>query len=123
MALYVELVSPERSIWSGEASRVITRTIEGDIGVLPGHAPLLAVLSNGLVRIVADNGPEVRAVVLGGFLSVADDRVSILAEWSQPADEVDLATAQSELRDAEQSGDADAADRARALIAAASGAA
>nr|WP_196790864.1 F0F1 ATP synthase subunit epsilon [Motilibacter aurantiacus] len=121
--MYVELVSPERSIWSGEASRVITRTIEGDIGVLPGHAPLLAVLSNGLVRIVADNGPEVRAVVLGGFLSVADDRVSILAEWSQPADEVDLATAQSELRDAEQSGDADAADRARALIAAASGAA
>ena len=118
MALYVELVSPERSVWSGEASRVITRTIEGDIGILPGHAPLLAVLANGLVRIVANDGPEVRAVVLGGFLSVADDRVSILAESSQPADEIDLAAAQAELREAEQSGDADAASRARALIAA-----
>ncbi|NHC13399.1 F0F1 ATP synthase subunit epsilon [Motilibacter deserti] len=122
MALYVELVSPERSVWSGEASRVITRTIEGDIGILPGHTPLLAVLANGLVRIVAEGGPEVRAVVLGGFLSVADDRVSILAEWSQPADEVDVASAEAELRQAEQAGDADAASRARALLAAASGA-
>nr|WP_196791791.1 F0F1 ATP synthase subunit epsilon [Motilibacter deserti] len=120
--MYVELVSPERSVWSGEASRVITRTIEGDIGILPGHTPLLAVLANGLVRIVAEGGPEVRAVVLGGFLSVADDRVSILAEWSQPADEVDVASAEAELRQAEQAGDADAASRARALLAAASGA-
>ena len=120
MPLNVELVSPERSLWSGEASTVVVKTIEGDLGVLPGHAPLLAVLSNGIVRIDAVDGEPVRALVLGGFLSVADDRVSVLAEFTEPADEIDVAAAEAALREAEEAGDDDAADLARARLAAAS---
>lgn len=120
MPLNVELVSPERSLWSGEASMVVVRTVEGDLGVLPGHEPLLAVLSNGVVRIDATEGSPVRALVVGGFLSVADDRVSVLAEFTEPVDEIDGAAAETALREAEQAGDDDAADLARARIAAAS---
>lgn len=119
MPLNVELVSPERSLWSGEASMVVAKTVEGDIGVLPGHTPLLAVLANGVVRVDATEGSPVTALVLGGFLSVADDRVSILAEFTQPVDEIDTAAAESELREAEQSGDEEAAASARARLAAA----
>jgi F-type H+-transporting ATPase subunit epsilon len=120
--LNVELVSPERSLWSGEASMIVAKTIEGDIGVLPGHTPVLAVLANGIVRIDATDGEQVRALVLGGFLSIADDRVSILAEFTEPADEIDTAAAESALREAEQNGDDDAAGLARARLAAASSA-
>lgn len=120
MPLNVELVSPERSLWSGEASMVVAKTIEGDIGVLPGHTPVLAVLSNGIVRIDAVDAEPVRALVLGGFLSIADDRVSILAEFTEPADEIDVAAAEAALREAEQNGDDEAADLARARIDAAS---
>ncbi|RKS71356.1 F-type H+-transporting ATPase subunit epsilon [Motilibacter peucedani] len=122
MPLNVELVSPDRSLWSGEASMVVAKTIEGDIGVLPGHTPVLAVLANGVVRIDATEGEQVRALVLGGFLSIADDRVSILAEFTEPADEIDTAAAEAALREAEQAGDDDAADLARARLAAASSA-
>jgi F-type H+-transporting ATPase subunit epsilon len=116
--LNVELVSPERSLWSGEASMVVAKTIDGDIGVLPGHAPVLAVLANGVVRIDATEGSQVRALVVGGFLSIADDRVSILAEFSEYLDEIDASAAQSDLQRAEQSGDDEAANLARARIAA-----
>ncbi|WP_407938219.1 F0F1 ATP synthase subunit epsilon [Motilibacter peucedani] len=101
---------------------VVAKTIEGDIGVLPGHTPVLAVLANGVVRIDATEGEQVRALVLGGFLSIADDRVSILAEFTEPADEIDTAAAEAALREAEQAGDDDAADLARARLAAASSA-
>lgn len=119
MPLNVELVSPERSLWSGEASMVVAKTVEGDLGVLPGHAPLLAVLANGVVRIDGSDGQQTRALVVGGFLSVAEDRVSILAEFTEPLDEIDASAAQSQLQEAEQSGDDEAADLARARIAAA----
>ncbi|RZS87099.1 F-type H+-transporting ATPase subunit epsilon [Motilibacter rhizosphaerae] len=119
MPLNVELVSPERPLWSGEASMVVAKTVEGDLGVLPGHAPLLAVLANGVVRIDATEGEGVSALVLGGFLSVADDRVSILAESTERVDEIDTAAAESALREAEESGDDAAADQARARLAAA----
>ena len=119
MPLNVELVSPERSLWSGEASMVVAKTLEGDLGVLPSHAPVLAVLANGVVRIDATDGSQFRALVVGGFLSIADDRVSILAEFSEHLDEIDASAAESDLREAEQSGDEAAADLARARIAAA----
>ncbi len=81
MALHVELVSVEREVWSGEASQVIARTTEGEIGVLPGHAPLLGQLAEGYdVRIIQSGGGEIAVNVSGGFLSVTDQGVTILAE-------------------------------------------
>ena len=81
MALHVELVSVEREVWSGEASTVIARTTEGEIGILPGHAPLLGQLAEGHdVRIAQEGGGELVVTVGGGFLSVTDEGVTILAE-------------------------------------------
>jgi F-type H+-transporting ATPase subunit epsilon len=81
VALHVELVSVEREVWSGEASMVVARTTEGEIGVLPGHAPLLGQLAEGYdVRIQQASGGELAVTVSGGFLSVTDAGVTILAE-------------------------------------------
>ncbi len=97
--MQVALVVPDRELWSGEARTVIAKTTEGDIGVLTGHAPVFGVLAEGsLVEILSDNDAEpLRAAVSGGFLSVADDRVSILAAHAQLAGEIDAARAQEEL--------------------------
>ena len=78
--LQVELVAVERKIWSGEARMVIARTTEGELGVLPGHAPLLGQLAEGgVVTIRTDSGEDVVVAAHGGFLSVTDRGVSILA--------------------------------------------
>ena len=98
MSLHVELVVPDRELWSGQASMVIAKTTEGDIGVLTGRAPVFGVLAEGsLVEIVGDDETRVRAAVSGGFLSVADDRVSILAAQAQLSAEVDTEQAKREL--------------------------
>ncbi|MFT4263019.1 MAG: F0F1 ATP synthase subunit epsilon [Nocardioides sp.] len=76
----VELVAADRVVWSGEASAVSARTVEGDLGILPGHAPLLSLLAPSAVEIKPASGAAVSAEVDGGFISVADDHVSILAE-------------------------------------------
>lgn len=108
MTMYVELVTPEGQIWSGDAQRVIAKTLDGDIGVLTGHAPVLGILAEGsLVRILpgesdAAAATELRAAVDGGFLAVADDRVSILARQAQLGSEVDRAGAQAALDAAEE---------------------
>lgn len=98
----VGLVSPERELWSGDATAVYARTLEGELGVLPGHIPLLGVLDEGgVVRIhTSDNGVIV-AAVHGGFLSVTKDGVSVLAESADLADEIDIGAARSELSAAE----------------------
>lgn len=88
MTLKVELVSADRMVWSGEASQVIARTTDGEIGILTGHAPLLGVLVDGEVRIAGDGGP-VSASVDGGFLSVDHDRVTIVAETARVGAERD----------------------------------
>ena len=81
MALHVELVSVEREVWSGEATLVVARTTEGEIGIMPGHAPLLGQLAEGFdVRIQQEGGGELAVTVSGGFLSVTDEGVTILAE-------------------------------------------
>jgi F-type H+-transporting ATPase subunit epsilon len=81
VALHVELVSVEREVWSGEADFVSARTTEGEIGILPGHTPLLGQLAEGFdVRIVQAGGSELTVNVSGGFLSVTDQGVTILAE-------------------------------------------
>ena len=124
--MQVELVAVERPIWSGPATMVIARTSEGEIGLLPGHSPLLAVLEPGwVVRIKPEAGGELRFAVHGGFLAVREGSVSILAESAETDDEIDLAQARKYLEEAERNlsssggGDsewADARDRALARI-------
>ena len=97
MTLHVALVMPDRELWSGEATMVIAKTTEGDIGVLTGHSPVFGVLAEGsLVEIVNDE-TRVSAAVSGGFLSVADDEVSILAAQAQLGPEVNADEARREL--------------------------
>jgi F-type H+-transporting ATPase subunit epsilon len=104
VTLHVELLMPDRSLWSGSAEMVIAKTIDGDIGVLGGRAPVFGILSPGsLVRIQPaagdgeGSGAEVRAAVRDGFLSVTEDRVSILASAGTLASDVDLPSAQADL--------------------------
>jgi F-type H+-transporting ATPase subunit epsilon len=103
VTLHVELLLPDRSLWSGEAGLVIAKTLDGDIGVQTGHAPVFGILSPGsLVRIREvpgndDPGDVVRAAVRDGFLSVTSDRVSILASVGELASEIDVSEARTEL--------------------------
>jgi F-type H+-transporting ATPase subunit epsilon len=77
--LQVELVAADRKVWEGEADMVIARTVDGELGVLPGHTPLLGVLVEGEVRIKSGQGSQA-VTVDGGFLSVDRDKVIIVAE-------------------------------------------
>ena len=108
--VHVELVSVERLLWSGEARMVIARTTEGELGVLPGHAPLLGELAaGGIVRIQQeDGGEELVFAVHGGFLSVTEDGVSILAELAERAAEIDVGRAEQALERARSAADDDA---------------
>jgi F-type H+-transporting ATPase subunit epsilon len=110
--MQVELVSVERALWSGEATAVYARTAEGEIGILPGHAPLLAALEPGwVVRIDRANESELRVAVHGGFLSVGES-VSVLAEMAEPAEDIDTARARAALERAQQD-DGPGAEEAR----------
>jgi F-type H+-transporting ATPase subunit epsilon len=118
VSLHVELLLPDRSLWSGEAGMVIAKTIDGDIGILAGHSPVFGILSPGsLVRIQPEaageegSGEEVRAAVRDGFLSVTGDRVSILASTGTLAADVDAPAARSDLDSATaEAGSASAAE-------------
>ena len=79
MPLQVEIVSADRKVWEGDASQVSARSTDGDLGILPGHTPILCVLAEGEVRVNAD-GSWRSAQIDGGFLSVDHDRVTIIAE-------------------------------------------
>ncbi len=100
--MHVEVVAVERPIWSGQATMVIARTPEGEIGILDGHEPLLAELEDGwLVRVVRDGHDELRVAVNGGFLSVREDGIAIMAETAEEASEIDVARARDALSRAE----------------------
>jgi F-type H+-transporting ATPase subunit epsilon len=83
--LRVELVAADRAVWSGEAKMVVAKTIEGEIGLLPGHEPMLAILATGDVRITLPTGESIRASAAEGFLSVEHDVVTIVARDAQLA--------------------------------------
>ena len=119
--LQVELVAADRVVWSGEATSIIARTTEGDVGVLAGHQPMLAVLVAGAVEVDTVDAENVVAAIDGGFLSVAHDRISILADEATMGPDIDVEAARRELEEA-SSADADdeeavkRARRAHALI-------
>ncbi|AIG64291.1 ATP synthase F0F1 subunit epsilon [Corynebacterium atypicum] len=94
----VELVSVERKLWSGKATILTAQTTEGEIGVLPGHEPMLGQLvENGVVTVRPVDGERRVAAVQGGFLSVSSQKVTVLADWAVWADEVDAAQAESDM--------------------------
>ena len=124
--LRVGVVSPERELWSGEADMVIAKTVDGEIGIMPGHAPVLGVLvDGGVLRVKRDGEDDLVAAVHGGFISVAFNEVSVLAEAAELGSEVDVAAARDALQRALSSVDASDADmqaearRARARLRAA----
>ena len=122
--LHVEVVSADRLVWSGEATRVIARTTEGDVGILPNHAPLLSLLVDGVVDVLTAEDETWVAAVSAGFLSVANNRVSVLAEYAEASHEIDLEKARQDLERAQAAGEnddtaAEAVRRAEARIRAA----
>ncbi|MFI5425550.1 F0F1 ATP synthase subunit epsilon [Aeromicrobium sp. UC242_57] len=115
-ALQIELVAADRVVWSGQASEVLARTVDGDLGVLANHSPLLSLLVPGVVEITPLEGDVVRAAIDSGFLSVADNHVSILSEDAFLASEVDASAAKAELEAAKSADDADGVLRAEAKL-------
>lgn len=103
MPLHIELVSPERILWEGEAEMVLARTLEaGDIAFLPGHTPFLGALDIEVVTIRPAEGDDIKAAVHGGFISVQDDRVIILSDIAELAGQIDLQRAESARERAEK---------------------
>jgi F-type H+-transporting ATPase subunit epsilon len=113
----VELVAVERRIWSGEANFVLARTTEGEIGILPGHEPTLAQLEDtAVVRVDGTDGKSTTLAVHGGFLSITPDNVTVLAEYAELADEIDVARARNALQRADASDPEGARAAARAQV-------
>ena len=116
MSVQVRIVTPEREVWEGEASMVVARGIEGEVGILGGHAPMLIRLGVGPLRVLRDEG-GIEAVVDGGFLHVTSEgdasRIDVLASRAELGSEIDLdaarsAKAEMERRLAEDREDAEA---------------
>jgi F-type H+-transporting ATPase subunit epsilon len=120
--LEVKIVTAEREVLSDEADVVIAPAIEGTVGILPRHAPLLTALVPGILVLKKD-GQEDAMAVSGGFLQVANNRVLILADTADRADEVDeqraqeaRAQAEAALKEAARGGNALQAEMARAAL-------
>ena len=77
--LHVEVVAADQAVWSGAAKMVVAKTVEGEIGLLPGHEPILAILGEGEVRITLPEGEVIKASAAEGFLSVEHDVVTVVA--------------------------------------------
>ena len=100
------LVTPEREVWSGEATMVVARGSEGEVGILAGHAPMLIQLAIGPLLIDPVDGDRIAAAIDGGFLHVVtyqgETRVDVLAEFAELKDEIDLERARREREEAER---------------------
>lgn len=114
--LQVELVAADRLVWSGEAKMVIARTTEGDVGILPNHAPMLSLMVDGVVDVQTAEGETWVAAVDAGFLSVANNRISILSEHAEMSHEIDLEKARADLERAKSAGEYDTEAEAEEAI-------
>jgi F-type H+-transporting ATPase subunit epsilon len=101
MPLLLEIVTPERLAYSEEVDSVQLPGVEGELGVLPHHAPLVSMLGVGELRI-RKGGAEESFAIVGGFLQVRPDKVVVMAETADMASEIDLEKAQQARREAEQ---------------------
>jgi F-type H+-transporting ATPase subunit epsilon len=114
--LQLEIVTPERRAYSGTVDAVVVPGIEGELGILPHHAPLISTLGVGVLRM-RSGGQEEEFAIAGGFLQVRPDKVVVLAETADMASEIDLERAQAARREAERAiaeGFVEPADLARA---------
>src|SRR5271156_889493 len=99
--LHFEFVSPESVLFSGDVDQVDLPGAEGDMGILPGHAPLVTALRPGIVTVFRA-GARLPIVVIGGFAEVSPAGLTVLADRAKPRDEFDLATLAAEIKDAEE---------------------
>ncbi len=106
---HFDLVSPEELVFSGEVEHVVVPGTEGEFGVLAGHAPLVAMLKPGILKILGAN--ELRILVVGGFAEVSPEGLTVLADRAVPVEEIDPAVIAGEISDAEEDV-ADAKDEA-----------
>lgn len=119
MPLLLEIVTPERQVFSDEVDSVVCPGVEGELGILPHHAPLLTTLGYGELRI-RRAGEEEFFAIAGGFLQVRPDKVVVMAETADMASEIDVEKAQEARREAERQlseGFDEPADLARARAA------
>ena len=118
MTLHVQVVSPERILWTGDAQMVTARTVDGgEIAFMTGHAPFVGALDIGLVRVHAEDGTDEVIAVHGGFVEVSHDKVTVLSDVAEVAGLIDVARARGSLESAEAAAraDADAEDAAAAV--------
>ena len=101
MPLHLEIVTPERRVFEGDVDEVIVPGSEGEMGILPHHAPLISLLGQGVLRLEAGDQEEAFAI-FGGFLQVRPDRVVVLAETADMASEIDLERAERARTDAQK---------------------
>lgn len=125
--LEVSLVSAERAIWQGHAKSIVAKTPDGEMGILPGHSPVLALLLDAPLRIETVDGTKVLVAVHGGFFSVDSNKVNVIAETAELAEEIDIERAKAALERAkaaasgEDDPEAQAAKRAETRLAVAVG--
>lgn len=102
MTMHCDIVSAEQSIFSGRVEMLIAAGSLGDLGIAPGHAPLITALIPGPVRLIKDGGEEEVFYVSGGFLEVQRNVVTLLADTALHADDVDEAAMQEAMAEAER---------------------
>ena len=113
MSLWVDIVTIEREVFTGDVDMVIAPGVEGELGILPRHAPLITALSEGELRTIRESGEQSFAIG-GGYLEVLNNRVTVLADSAERADEIDMARAEEARARAERlldEGPADPVDR------------
>jgi F-type H+-transporting ATPase subunit epsilon len=100
--MHVEVVSAEKQLFSGEATELYARALDGEIGILPGHQPAVIALDIGPVNVVLEGGGRERIAVHNGFLYVGRDKTVVLADTAELASEIDRARAEAKVRKLEQ---------------------
>ena len=108
--LTVAVVSAERAIWKGTAKSIVAKTPEGEIGIRPGHEPVLALLVEAPLRIEEPDGTKTLVAVHGGFFSVDSDRVNVIAEAAEMAHDIDVERAKAALDRARSAAEVDTAE-------------
>jgi len=101
MAIKLEIITAERQVYSDEVNTVVAPGVEGELGILPHHAPLITILKPGEV-LVRKDGQETYLFVSGGFLEVRPEKIIILADACERADEIDIERAEAAKRRAEE---------------------
>ena len=112
--LTVNVVSAERALWSGSAKSVVAKTPEGEIGIMPGHEPVLALLVESPLRVEQANGTKMLVAVHGGFFSVDSNVVNVIAEIAELAEDIDVDRAKVALAAAQAANDEDTSALRRA---------